>query len=102
MSQRPWFDGERAICIIPKNSQHEVRVSVKTEHKVSGQIEWIDIRQMWYSRGPTEEPQHTSKGTMFARKHVPKVLRALIDELKAEELEEHIGELIAKLQAKRA
>ena len=87
--RRPLVGDERVILTIPKNEATEQRVTAKTTHAARGgeATPFIDIREHWFKDGPTSDPIPTRKGTMIHRNQVPRLVLALLREMKPDDME---------------
>lgn len=83
---------ERVIFVSPKNRSTEYRITIKLQktHLTEKMQNFMDLREWWFKNGPLEKPIPTKRGVMFHREMVPKMIVALLCELKPDEVDKEV------------
>ena len=96
----------RVLSIFPKNSATEQRIMARSaKNRMTKELaEFIDFREWWFKNGPMDEPIPTKKGTMVHRHNIPKVIVALLAEMRPDEVDREklleIRTQLARLEGK--
>lgn len=99
---RPFEQETKVLLVMPKNAVTEQRVTSKrVASDRNSESEYLDMREFWFKDGPTSEPLPTSRGVMVRRDQLPRLIKALLGEAKAGELEDGGDELAALLARAR-